>query len=280
MISANSAKRRDGAAHPWQYFVLVQILSIPFYWGVNSPIQSFPFYGWPVAVAIILVPAVVATALSAGEQGGQAVLHLWSRIGDVRRIRGVHWVVFALLFPVAVTLISYGVVRHFHLPLPDVIRFTPAAAPGLFAMFFIGAIPEEIGWTGYATEPLQKRYGVLAAGLIIGVFWALWHVAMWWIGKGGWEGQNHALAVAGQAASVVLLRVVMGWAYASGGRSLFLAIIFHATDNMCWKLFPNNGSHYNPAVTAIVLGFMTILVAAFANAQRIRTMTHGPITRS
>ena len=57
-------KRRDGAAHPWRYFALVQLLSIPFYWGVNSPIQSFPFYGWPVVVAIILVPAVVATALS------------------------------------------------------------------------------------------------------------------------------------------------------------------------------------------------------------------------
>jgi membrane protease YdiL (CAAX protease family) len=280
MISANGAKRRNGAAHPWRYFASVQLLSLLFYWGVNSPIQSFPFYGWPVAVAIIVVPAVVATALTAGEQGEQAALHLWSRIGDVRRICGADWVLFALLFPPAVTLISYGVVRHFHLPLPDVIRFTPAAAPGLFAMFFIGAVPEEIGWTGYATEPLQKRYGVLGAGLIIGVFCALWHVAMWWFGKGEWEGQNLALAVAGQAASGVLLRVVMGWAYAFGGRSLFLVIVLHASDNTCWKLFPNNGSHYNPVVTAIVLAFMTVLVAAFANARHRRTMIHGPITKS
>jgi membrane protease YdiL (CAAX protease family) len=269
MILGNGAKRRGGAAHPWRYFALVLLLSIPFYWGVNSPVQGFPFYGWPAAIAIILVPAAVATVLTAREQGHRAALRLWGRIGDIRRIRGARWLLFALLFPAAATLISYGVVRYFHLPLPDVATFSPAAAPGLFATFFVGAIPEEIGWTGYATEPLQKRYGVLGAGLIIGVVWALWHIAMWWIGKGGWEGQNHALAVAGQAASVVLLRVVMGWVYANGGRSVFLAIVLHAMDNTCWKLFPNNRSHYNPTATAIVLGFITLALSVSVKAQRL-----------
>jgi membrane protease YdiL (CAAX protease family) len=264
-------KRRDGAAHPWRYFALVQLLSIPFYWGVNSPIQSFPFYGWPVVVAIILVPAVVATALTARERGHRAALQLWSRIGDVRRIRGADWALFALLFPTAVTFISFGVVRYFHLPLPDVIRFSPAAAPGLLAMFFISAIPEEIGWTGYATEPLQKRYGVLGAGLIIGVFWVLWHLAMW-SAPGGWEGQDRMLAVASQAVSVVLMRVAMGWMYARGGRSLFLAIVFHAAYNTGWKLFPNSGSHYNPAAFAIVLVTITVLVGILIKTERLRTM--------
>jgi membrane protease YdiL (CAAX protease family) len=45
-------------------------------------------------------------------------------------------------------------------------------APVLFASFFLGAILEEIGWTGYATGPLQERYGVFRAGLIIGAVWA------------------------------------------------------------------------------------------------------------
>jgi hypothetical protein len=92
---------------------------------------------------------------------------------------------------------------------------------------------------------LQRRYGVIRAELIIGGFWALWHVAMWRVG-GGWEGQDHLVATANQAVSIVLFRVVMGWIYANGGRSLFLAILIHAVDNTCWKLFPNDGSHYNP----------------------------------
>ena len=268
MISATGAKPREGAAHPWRFFALVQLLSIPFYWGVRPPIEVFPFFGWPAAVVIIIVPAAVATVLTAHEQGHRAALQLWSRIGDVRRIRSARWALFALLFPSAVTLISYGIVQYFGLPLPDVILFTPAAAPGLFATFFNGAIPEEIGWTGYATEPLQKRYGVYGAGLIIGVVWAIWHVAAWWMGD-GWEGQDHTLAVAGQAVSVVLLRVVMGWVYAAGGQSLFLAIVMHAIDNTCWKLFPNNGSHYNPTVTAIVLGLMTVVIVVSVKKPRV-----------
>jgi membrane protease YdiL (CAAX protease family) len=267
-------KRRDGTAHPWRYFALVQLISIPFYWGVNAPIQGFPFYGWPAAVAIILVPAVVATALTAWEQGGPAALHFWSRIGDLRRISDVRWVLFALLFPAAVTLASYGIVLNYHLPVPDDVKFSPAAAPALFAMFFIGAIPEEIGWTGYATEPLQKRYGILGAGLIIGVFWALWHVPMW-SAPGGWEGQDRTLAIAGQTVSVVLMRVAMGWMYARGGRSLFLAIVLHAAYNTCWKLFPNGGSHYNPVAFAIVLVAAALLIGIFVEAAGLRTIARG-----
>jgi membrane protease YdiL (CAAX protease family) len=201
-------------------------------------------------------------------------LRLWGRIGEVHRIRGAGWALTALLLPPAVTLMAFGIVRNFHLPLPEAVAFTPTAAPGLFVMFFLGAIPEEIGWTAYATEPLQKRYGVVGASLIIDAVWALWHVALWWSG-GGWEGQNHALAVLGQAASVVFLRVIIGWLYAYGGRSLFLAIVLHAMDNTCWKLFPNNGSHYNPTATVIVLGFIALLIAASVTVQRLRFGTVG-----
>jgi hypothetical protein len=113
----------------------VQILSIPFYWGELTPLRGFPFYGWPVAVAAILVPATVATVLTVRDQGGHAALHLWSRIGDVRRIRGARWVLFAQLMPPAVGFVAYGIVRYFHLALPAVVRFTPAAAPAYFASF-------------------------------------------------------------------------------------------------------------------------------------------------
>ena len=71
----------------------------------------------------------------------------------------------------------------------------------------------------------------------------------------------------------------MGWVYAYGGKSLFLAIVLHAMDNTCWKLFPNKGSHYNPAVTAIVLGFLIVPIAAFTNAQRIRRSSTARTTR-
>jgi hypothetical protein len=47
----------------------------PLLLGRADPLRGFPFYGWPLAVAAILVPATVATVLTVREQGGQAALH-------------------------------------------------------------------------------------------------------------------------------------------------------------------------------------------------------------
>jgi uncharacterized protein len=41
---------------------------------------------------------------------------------------------------------------------------------GLVVCFF-----EEIGWTGFVTPELRKRYGFLLTGLIMGLPWGAWH---------------------------------------------------------------------------------------------------------
>ena len=35
---------------------------------------------------------------------------------------------------------------------------------------------EELGWTGFAIPTLRRRYGILATGLIVGVWWSAWHL--------------------------------------------------------------------------------------------------------
>jgi membrane protease YdiL (CAAX protease family) len=49
----------------------------------------------------------------------------------------------------------------------------PAAAPLLLLVFLAAAIGEEVGWSGYALDPLQRRGSALAAALLIGVVWGL-----------------------------------------------------------------------------------------------------------
>ena len=49
-------------------------------------------------------------------------------------------------------------------------RFSIALALVFFAVFFIGTVGEELGWQGYAYEPLAARHGALAASLGLGVF--------------------------------------------------------------------------------------------------------------
>jgi membrane protease YdiL (CAAX protease family) len=62
--------------------------------------------------------------------------------------------------------------RLMELPLPDP-QIPLLIAPVFFFMFFMGAIGEELGWMGYAIEPLQNRWGALKASIILGFIWAI-----------------------------------------------------------------------------------------------------------
>ena len=252
-------------AHPLRFLGWVLLLSIPFYvWGVFWPIEGLPL-GLPISAAMIIVPALVATVMTWREQGRHAAVQLWRRVGDVGRSKGVWWASIAFLFMPAALVVSYGLMRLLGLPLPANVTVAFTQAPIMFTAFFFGAIFEEVGWTGYATEPLQERYGVFGAGLIIGAAWALWHIVPWWIVLG------HSISwVVGQSLATVAMRVVMGWIYAYGCRSLFLATVFHAMINTSFTLFPNSGSHYDPPVVAVVLMVMTALVAVIGPKPQVR----------
>lgn len=43
-------------------------------------------------------------------------------------------------------------------------------------VFFGAALPEEIGWRGFALPRMQPRYGPLWGTLLLGVLWAFWHL--------------------------------------------------------------------------------------------------------
>jgi len=69
--------------------------------------------------------------------------------------------------------------------------------------------------------------------------------------------------IAWWALGTVALRILTLWLYNNTGRSLFAAIVFHATSNVSFAAFPNYGSHWDPAVagaiTAIAAAIVTFL---------------------
>jgi hypothetical protein len=72
---------------------------------------------------------------------------------------------------------------------------------------------------------------------------------------------THSLSwIASHRAMTVVLRVLIVWVYANTGRSLFAASLFHAMDNVCTSLFPNEGSHYDPAIVAPIAATVAALV--------------------
>lgn len=61
---------------------------------------------------------------------------------------------------------SYWAMRLLNVPLPEY----PAPfrlAPVLLLVFFIGAVGEEVGWSGYAIGPMQSRWEALNASILL-----------------------------------------------------------------------------------------------------------------
>jgi uncharacterized protein len=48
----------------------------------------------------------------------------------------------------------------------------------LALILVIAAIPEELGWRGYALPQLLKHHSALFASLVIGGLWGLLHLAL------------------------------------------------------------------------------------------------------
>lgn len=245
--TAVRTKKHPIRSHPLLMLALVLVLSLPIYvWGVLYPIAGLPL-GLPGTVIMIVMPAFTATMMRYWEAGTPAIVDLW-HVFDIDRIKSLRWGATAILTMPVTTACSLAVMQFADIALPATLTFASGEIAIAFALYFFGAVLEEIGWTSYATEPLQQRFGVLNTGLIIGVVWAVWHIVPWAII------QSHSPPwLIGQIVLTVLMRIVMGHIHASGGKSLLLATLFHATINTSYSAFPNAGSHYDPVVLSIVL---------------------------
>lgn len=121
-----------------------------------------------------LASALIVTRLS-----GSSVLG-WVRSLLVWRV-GLGYYAVALLLPVAI----YTVVNLVLLAVGQTLDFTllAAAAPGYLGTFLmvatVGGGLEEPGWRGFALPKLQERRSPLAATLLVGLAWGIWHIPLY-----------------------------------------------------------------------------------------------------
>jgi uncharacterized protein len=245
---------------PLRFFVLVFALSIPI-WLIQPR-------DWPIS-ASVGAPLIAALILVYREEGGGGVRRLLSRVFDQRRIRkGIWYGPIILLMPV-VYLLTYGVMSLMGLPLPDEPYFPFLMIPLLIVLFFILAIGEEVGWTGYATDPLQDRWSALTTGIILGLVTALWHfVPLIQMGR-------TPLWIAWWSLGSISIRILTIWLYNNTGRSLFAGIVFHAMNNLSFALFPNYGSHWDPAVAGVITAIVAVIVAFLWGSRTLARYRYG-----
>ena len=233
------------------FFLLTAALSLPF-WALAAWAQAEPLPGLPLSGLMAFCPAAAALILVARDGGPAAARRLLARFFDVARMRGRWvWAGVIVLMPVLGALLWLQ--QRVGGPLAAI---HPAAlwAPLLMlAAFFLAALGEELGWSAYVLEPMQRRMGETAAAFAIGAVWAAWHILPFL------QADRSLDWIAWQCAKTVAVRVVMVRLYFGAGRSVFAVALFHALDNVAAFSLPLFGATYDPVFTAV--GVATVAVA-------------------
>jgi len=255
---------------PFKFFLLVFALSTPFWLlGAVTGRQLLP--GLPVSALMAICPAMAALILVHRENKTAGVTELLKRSFDYKRIRTKAWYAPILLLMPGVMVLSYGVMRWMDLPFPTP-RIPVLAGLVMFLMFlvfFIGALGEELGWSGYAIDPMQARWNALQASILLGLVWAAWHIIPY--------RQAHRSAgwIAWYCLFTVATRVLMVWLYNNTGKSVFGAALFHAMVNVSWFPFPNSGLHYDPRITGLIVAFAAAIVTVVWGPRTLAGSRHA-----
>jgi membrane protease YdiL (CAAX protease family) len=120
---------------------------------------------------------------------------------------------------------------------------------------------EEIGWRGFLTPELAKRYSFAATAGLSGVIWASWHVPI--IVFAGYNAGTGWYGVAVVFANIVGLSFVLTWLRLRSG-SLWTGVILHASHNHFIQHFFDPMTAYNDRAKYILGEFGIGLTIAAA----------------
>lgn len=226
----------------------------------ESPLNLFAVWG-PALAAIILC------ALIAGRSGVQRLLRPLGRW----RV-GAWWYVLVLLFPAGLWILAALLDRllgqTYELS-PPLAQLGPQYALMLpfFALFaFPTALGEEIGWRGFALPRLQARYNALVSSLILGSFWALWHVP-----------HNVGQGLVGASLIVALLYVLaasilFSWVYNSTEGSLLLVWLFHGAQTITGYVLPPLPTFTDEVILWVLAAVVALVAGPMHLSRKPRVM--------
>ena len=247
---------------PFNFFALTLLLS----WAIWVPLALSHFgiglripdtTSGAVRLLGVLMPAGSALILSARAGGAAAVKHLLSGL-LIWRVPWRWWAAAVLVQPVLLVLaaVIYNAAGG-----ATPVQWLPPApvATWLATIFFLAlaTLGEEVGWRGLALPELQRTRTPMAATVILGTFWAAWHIPFWLL-------MDTYTSFGVPYLILNFLFVLPGTAYITwffnhGGSSVLLAVAFHLSFNVvntAW--LPTT---MQPGAFAVLVAFEWVIAA-------------------
>jgi membrane protease YdiL (CAAX protease family) len=233
-------------------------------WG-SAIGQTHGLIGWrlPQGIALwVLTPSLVVGVLLIG--GRAALADLAHRLV---RWRAPLWVyVAAVTLPLVIGATTFGLTvvagRPVHLGETEGLAGCTlyfCYATGLFLL------TEEAGWTGLLMPRLQVRMEPLAASLVLGVIWGLWHLPLLNVpGE-----RDHGLPFLAFLLLIVPTRVLMCALVNAGRAGVLVAALFHAAFNATCLYVGVVGSDHALIWTAGAVTTVLAVLTAVATRGRL-----------
>jgi hypothetical protein len=172
-----------------------------------------------VIMSMVHAPTIAAVIVVFRDEGFDGIRKLFQQLKYWRF--SPKWYVLALLvFPVAI-LAGLSIMTLFSPRYAPVFSISIIAVGTLFSPLW-----EEIGWTGYATPHMLKKYNPLKTGIYLGVIHMFFHLAADYWGAGVFYGKFYLAHFALWMVGLIVLRVITLWTY-THTKSLVLGWLTH-----------------------------------------------------
>ncbi len=214
--------------HPLVLFFVLAFALPWFVWGTTIAEQA-GLIGWHIPESLAFwVGLPLATFGTAALTGGwPAVKDLLLRLIRVRV--NPLWYIVAIGLPVALVAALVGLGALVGQPAGVGVLLPASALIGaLLLNTWEWLITEETAWRGYALPRLQRRFNPLVASLVLGVFWGLWHLPLFFIS----DSFQSSIPFVGFLISTIATSVIIGWLFNRARGSVLIAALFHGVTDV------------------------------------------------
>ena len=256
--------------HPLIYFfVLAYALS----WFIEIPLalqargiikHVFPGSFHYLAGYGPLLSALIITGITGGSEGLQ---ELWSQMTRWR-VKPGWWLVSVsplgiyILATVVLWLIRGQGIDLATMGQGDYLPSLGLVAIPLWILTF--GIGEETGWRGFALPRLQKDRSALSATLLLWVFWALWHLPLFFY-------SYEPSIIPGMLIGLLAGAITFTWLYNSTGGSVLMVAIWHGLFNYTTACTICKTDPIAAIISTLVMVWAVLVVLIFKPANLSRT---------
>ncbi len=191
------------------------------FFALTFVLSWFPWYAGIAPEVMTMGPSIAAFIIVLIVGGRRGFIDLVRPFGRWRASLGV-WGIAVLgtavlyLLGLGVHLLLGGEPPPF-IMLREELNLIPLYLVMVVLMPWNGPVGEEFGWRGFALPQLQNKFGPLAASLVIGAIWGIWHLPTFFAPQG----------VIGAIATTVGMGFIIPYTLGTIANSIFMTWLYN-----------------------------------------------------